>query len=214
MIKLIGIILSVLLSAGVVYGIFSGNGYNLINEFTNGAGFAIETCVSMCGMMMLWCGIMNIAKESGITKHLSELLSPIIRFIMPEIKKNSNSEEYISLNIASNALGLGNAATPIGIKAIKEMKKEGVSEDSIAVFMVINCSSVQIIPSGVAAIRTAAGSINAYSVMLHIWITSFTALLCGIIMIKIIRKIVGKRYENSKYHNNTLNMRNISFRHN
>ena len=167
----------------------TGNIDNLALGISEGADKAIKLLLSMAGVMCLWTGIMNIGDKSGLTNCIAKLLSPVLGKLMPEYRQNSSVMSSVAANVTANFLGLGNAATPLGIKAMKEMTAAGDKCDkanrSMIVFVVINTASLQLIPSTIAALRQAAGSTQPYSILPCVWISSAAALAVGITAAKL-----------------------------
>ncbi len=167
----------------------TGRMENLSKSILDGADSSIRLVISMAGVMCLWTGIMKIADRSGMTEKISKAMSPLLSKIMPEYSPDSPAMKAVSANITANILGLGNAATPFGIAAMREMQKTNklgsLPNNSMIMFVVINTASIQIIPTTVAALRQAAGSAEPYSILLHIWFTSLFTLVFGIVTAKI-----------------------------
>lgn len=176
----------------VVCAAITGRMQQLSDAILSGAGDAIELVISMLGMMCLWTGLMKIADRGGITTLLSRLFSPLLKRLFPEYKPQSPAGKAICMNITANLLGLGNAATPMGIAAMKEMQKENPCPDtannSMAMFVVINTASLQLIPTTVAILRARYGSATPFDVVPAIWLTSIVALLVGIVIAKVLEK--------------------------
>ncbi len=170
----------------VICSFITGRSAILAAAITEGADKSISLLFSMAGVMCLWTGIMKIADKSGISAGIAGILSPVLSKLMPDYAKDSSALKAVSANITANMLGLGNAATPLGIKAMKEMQKHNRLGDkpnnSMIMFVVINTASVQIIPASTAALRKAAGSTDPYSILPLVWISSALALLAGIIV--------------------------------
>ena len=180
------------------YAIFSGNLEKLNVSIFDSTESAINLSLTMLGTMCLWNGIIHIASNTRIVEKLSEILNPIIRFLFPEIK-NKEIEKEISMNMISNILGLGNAATPLGLKAMKSMQEENEDKESLSnsmlMLIVINTASIQIIPTTVIAIRTSLGSKNPTSIVFPVWIATIAAALAGVFMTKLLMKIDKKEKE-------------------
>ena len=144
----------------------------------------MKVLIEMAGSICLWSGLMAIADKSGISDRIAKLLSPALRLIMPELRPGSPALRAVSANVTANILGLGNAATPLGILAMKEMKKTSLLHDSpdnsMVMFVVINTASLQLIPVTAAALRSAAGSSDPYGILPMVWISSAAALTAGI----------------------------------
>lgn len=141
-----------------IYAIFNGNIEEINNSVFASATDAVELSITFLGTICLWNGIMQIAIKTTIIKRLTKLLNPIIKILFPEIKKDDVVHEQISMNIIANVLGLGNAATPLGLKAMKSMQnsngKKEILTNSMAMFIILNTASLQIIPTTVIAIRS------------------------------------------------------------
>ncbi|MGN0537015.1 MAG: nucleoside recognition domain-containing protein [Acutalibacteraceae bacterium] len=168
-----------------VCALITGRMDALTQAVIEGAEKAITLIFSMAGMMCLWSGIMNIAEKGGLTHILARLFAPVLSKLMPDYAKDHEVMQAVSANIAANLLGLGNAATPLGIEAMKRMQKNNLLKDtannSMVVFVVLNTASVQLIPTTIAALRRAAGSQTPFDIIVPMAIVSVLALLGGII---------------------------------
>ena len=178
------------------YAIFSGNIEELNLGILNSSKDAITLTISLLGTMCLWNGIVKIAMNTNLIDKLTNFLKPIISFLFPDLKKEENIKKEISMNMCANILGLGNAATPLGLKAMKSMqkindKKDRLS-DSMMMFVVINTASIQIIPTTVIAIRNSLGSENPTAIVFPVWVATIAAAVFGIIATKIIIKMTKK----------------------
>ena len=180
------------------YAIFSGNLEKLNASIFDSTESAINLSLTMLGTMCLWNGIIEIARNTRIVEKLSKILNPIIRFLFPEFK-NKEIEKEISMNMISNILGLGNAATPLGLKAMKSMQEENEDKETLSnsmlMLIVINTASIQIIPTTVIAIRTSLGSKNPTSIVFPVWIATIAAAFAGILMTKLLIKMDKKGKE-------------------
>lgn len=169
---------------GILYSFLTNT--NISNEMLFSTTKGLELILSIIPIMCLWLGIMNIAKKSGLLDKLSKILTPILIIIFPEIPKNSPCFSYIGTNIIMNMLGLGNAATPFGLKAIKEMQELNKEKDtatrSMITFLVLNTASVTIMPTTIISLRMMYGSINPESIIPYIVITSTLSCLIGLII--------------------------------
>lgn len=176
-----------------IYSIFSGNIEVLNKSIFSSVEDAVNLSISLLGTMCLWSGIMQIARETTFVNKLSNLLTPVMKFLFPDIKKGSNIYQEISMNIIANLLGLGNAATPLGLKAMKSMQEENVDKEvltnSMATLIVLNTASIQIIPSTVIAIRSSLGSTNPSIIIVPVWIATICAAVVGILAVKFFIKI-------------------------
>ena len=179
-----------------LYAIFSGNLENLNASIFESTESAINLSINLLGTICLWNGVMQIANKTSIMNKLSKILEPVINMLFPEIKHNKKIKNEISMNVIANILGLGNAATPLGLKAMKSMQKENKNKDvlsnSMAMFLILNTASIQIIPTTVIAIRNSLGSNNPTGIVFPVWIATICAAVSGIIATKIFINITGK----------------------
>lgn len=170
---------------GIIYSLLTGN-LTISNEMLSSSKISIELILSILPVICLWLGIMNIAKESGLLDKLASFLTPILKIIFPEIPSNSTCFSYIGTNIIMNMLGLGTAATPFGLKAIKEMQELNTKKDtatrSMITFLVMNTASVTIMPTTIISLRMMYGSINPESIIPYIIITSSLSCMIGLII--------------------------------
>lgn len=161
------------------YAIFSGNLESLNSSIFESTNDAISLLINLLGTICLWNGIMQVANKTTMIDKLTNLLSPIIKVLFPEMRKNKQIQKEISMNMIANILGLGNAATPLGLKAMKSMQKENTRKDtltdSMLVFIVLNTASIQIIPTTVIAIRNSLGSNNPTAIVFPVWIATICA---------------------------------------
>ena len=173
------------------FAIFSGNLENLNNSIFESTKEAVNLSISLLGTLCLWSGIMEIASKTTLTEKLTKLLKPILKFLFPNLK-NPKIHKEISMNMIANILGLGNAATPLGLKAMdsmqKENKKKDTLSDSMMMFIVINTASIQIIPTTVIAIRNSLGSTSPTSIIFQTWVATIIAAIFGIFVAKILIK--------------------------
>ena len=175
------------------YAIFSGNLENLNNSIFESTNSAIKLSIDLLGSMCLWSGIMQIASKTTLIENLTKLLNPLLNFLFPKLKENKKIKKEVSMNIIANILGLGNAATPLGLKAMKSMQEENKNKetlsDTMMMFIVINTASIQLIPTTVIAIRNSLGSQNPTSIIFPTWISTIIAAVIGITVTKIIIKL-------------------------
>ena len=161
------------------YAIFSGNLEHLNSAIFQSTSDAIMLSIDLLGTICLWNGIMQVASKTSLIDKLTNLLGPIIKILFPEMKKNKPIQKEISMNMIANMLGLGNAATPLGLKAMKSMQKDNPQKDtltnSMLVFIVLNTASIQLIPTTVIAIRSSLSSSNPTSIIFPVWIATICA---------------------------------------
>lgn len=153
---------------------------------------AVELCITFLGTMCLWNGIMQIAYKSKLIDIILKILNPIINRLFPEIKKEEKIKKEISMNIIANIFGLGNAATPLGIKAMESMQEKNNNKDklsnSMMMFIVLNTASLQLIPTTVIAIRSSLGSSFPTDIIIPVWIATLCSIILGVFVTKIIIK--------------------------
>ena len=170
---------------GIVYSLLTNN-LTISSEMLSASKTGLDLIISIIPVICLWLGIMNIAKKSGLLDKIAKLLTPILTIIFPEIPKNSPCFSYIGTNIVLNMLGIGNAATPFGLKAIKEMqnlnKKKDTATRSMITFLVMNTASITIMPTTIISLRIMYGSITPESIIPYIIITSSLSCLIGLII--------------------------------
>jgi len=168
-----------------IYSIYSGKISNVNNAIFSSAEQTVSLCITLLGTLCLWNGIMNIAIKTSIIKKLTNLLKPLIKLLFPDLKNDNKISEEISMNIVANILGLGNASTPLGLKAISSMHKKNKDKsklsDSMAMFILINTASLQIIPTTVIAIRSSLGSYNPSKILVGVWAATISAFLTAVI---------------------------------
>lgn len=181
----------------IIYAIISGNIEELNNSIFESTQSAIEFSITLFGVTCLWSGIMEIAINTKIIEYLCKILNPIIKVLFPNLKENNTTKKNILMNIIANILGLGNAATPLGLKAMENLQKENSQKDTLSnnmmVLIVLNTASLQIIPTTVLAIRSSLGSNNSSIIIFPIWIATICAAIVGVIATKIIIKITDKK---------------------
>ena len=188
---MIHVIWCVMILIAVVFSILNGTVSETLNAISEGAKSAVNLCVLMAGTMAFWMGITRISEYCGITRAILKLLLPLLKRLFPHYAEKPKAMEKISTNITANMLGLGNAATPLGIRAIQEMDPNTSSypNASVILFVVINTASLQIIPTNVAALRNAYGSSEPFAVMPYIWITSICSLIASILVCKLCERM-------------------------
>lgn len=175
-----------------IYAIFTGKVNEINNSVFESCESAVKLTITFLGTMCLWSGIMQIAKKTTLIDRLTNFLTPIMKILFPEIQKGNHVHKEISMNMVANILGLGNAATPLGLKAMKTLQKDNPKKDtltnSMAMFIIINTASIQIIPTTVIAIRSSLGSTNPTQIIIPVWIATLVAAIAGITTAKILMK--------------------------
>ena len=166
---------------GIIFGAWNGKMPELTNAALDSSKDAVSLCITMLGVMAFWCGIMEIAEKAGLVKKAAEKLRPVIRFLFPQLPVENKANEQIAINFIANILGLGWAATPAGLEAMEELqkleedrrlgkaagpvRKRGVASNEMCTFLIVNISSLQLIPVSVIAYRSQYGSVNPTAVV-------------------------------------------------
>ncbi len=180
--------------AGMIFisllaGVLTGNTKAVSEAVLTGATDAVELLFGILGIMCFWSGLMEIAKRAKLTDMLARLFAPLLRPLFPTVEKNSEAMRYMSLNISANLLGLGNAATPFGLEAMKELQRlnpiRDRASDAQLVFVVLNTASLQLLPTTLGAYRATYGSEKPFEIIHCVWITSVIALVVGITVAKV-----------------------------
>ena len=187
---MINIIWFLLIIVGLVFSFISGN-EEMGDLILSTSYDTWDMILSIGPLIVLWCGVMNIAEKSGLLDKFSKLLTPLLKKLMPSVK-NDKAFLFISSNIAANMLGLGSVATPAGLKAMKELDKDNkhrdVASEGMITFLVLNTSGVTIIPMSVIALRMGYGSIDPSKVIIPSIIATFVSSFCGLLLDYIIRR--------------------------
>lgn len=174
--------------AGIIFSFFNGTAPLLTDAVIASGKDAVDIAITMCGIVPIWCGMLKIAEKAGITSRISSFLSPVIGRLFPDIPKGHRALEYISANITANMLGLGWAATPSGILAMRSMAElnslDCRASRSMCMFMVINMSSVQLITINILAYRSGYGSVSPSAVILPGIAATAVSTAVGILAVK------------------------------
>lgn len=182
----------------IVYAIIMGNVESVNNGIFDSCKNAVELTITFFGTVCLWTGLMEIVKNTSIIEKLKKILYPLMKILFKNIDKNEEVYDEISMNIIANVLGLGNAATPIGLKAMESLQKINKDKDTLSdemmMLIILNTASIQLIPTTVIAIRNSLGSSNSSKIIIPVWIATICAAVCGIVATKIIihKKNKGK----------------------
>ena len=190
----------VILLFSVASGMISDHTADLSAAVTEGAQKGVSLAIDMAGSMCLWSGVGTLMDRAGLTARLAKLLRPLLHRIFPGTRKDPALERDLSANICANLLGLGNAATPMGIRAAKRMvdpRQPGIATDQLCRLIVLNTASIQLIPTTVAALRKSYGSAQPFDVLLCVWITSAAALTAALVSSHLIRRLRWKRSSRS-----------------
>ena len=190
---MLNIIWPVFIIISFIYSMLTSNVQNINDGIIQSASDAIQLSISLLGTMCLWNGIMEIASNTSIIEKLTKIINPLLKLLFPDLKNNEKIKKEISMNMIANILGLGNAATPLGLKAMKSMQDENKDKnrltDSMLIFIVLNTASLQIIPTTVIAIRNSLGSVNPTKIIFPVWIATISAAIVGVIVAKLSIKL-------------------------
>lgn len=177
------------MAISIIFGAAAGRMDSVSAAALEESSHAVELSIKLLGSLCFWSGILSVAEKSGLTDALRDVLMPVLKLIFPRLKNEKKAMGAISMNIASNLLGLGNAATPLGISAMKELHRiSGYSfaaTKEMVCFVVMNTASLQILPTTVAALRLENGAENPMDILPAVWFVSFCSLAAGIFFAKI-----------------------------
>lgn len=181
-----------MLIISIAVAVVTGNVESVINSIMSSGQGAVENMLGLIGMMCFWNGLFNIFEKTSAIKSFSKFFSKIIGKLFNKKELNEKAVEYMSMNIASNIVGIGNAATVNGIKAIEELQNENSNKElpsnNMTTFVLINTASLQLIPTNIIALRAMYGSASPSAIVVPIWIVTAVALTVGLISIKILNK--------------------------
>lgn len=186
----------------VFFGMISGRMDAVSNAALSSCGDAVGLMITLMGSMCLWSGLMRVADKAGLTEKLSRLFSPLIGLLFEGMDYKSAAAKAITLNMSANLLGLGNAATPLGITAMREMEKHnpvrGTATNNMAMFVVINTASLQLIPTTTAILRQAAGSVRPLDILPAVWVSSAVSVASGVLMAKLLSGLCAIKKEKKR----------------
>ena len=197
---MLNILWVIMIAGGIFFAAFHGTMGQITESFISSSTEAVNLCIFMLGVIGVWNGMMEIAVKSGLMKKIAKTMYPFIHWLFPDIPPRHKSNEYIAANMAANILGLGWAATPAGLKAMRELQKleegGGRASDMMCAFLVLNISSLQLVPINMIAYRSQYGSVNPAAVVLPAICATMISTIAGIVFIKImeITRYNGKKY--------------------
>ncbi len=187
----------ILIAVSIIIGILNNTISEVVNSMLQSCDIAVKISFSLIGIMAFWLGIMRIAEKSGLVKILSRLLEPIAKILFKDVKKDSPAIGDISMSVAANALGLTNAATPIGLKVMKELQEENPNKDkatdSMCMFLAMNTAGFQIIPATVIAVLVGVGAKNPSEIILPTLIVTTLSFIIAILIAMLLQKIWNRR---------------------
>ena len=197
---MLNILWVIMIAGGIFFAAFHGTMGQITESFISSSTEAVNLCIFMLGVIGVWNGMMEIAVKSGRMKKIAKTMYPFIHWLFPDIPPRHKANEYIAANMAANILGLGWAATPAGLKAMRELQKleegGGRASDMMCAFLVLNISSLQLVPINMIAYRSQYGSVNPAAVVLPAICATMISTIAGIVFIKIIEitRYNGKKY--------------------
>lgn len=197
---MLNILWVIMIAGGIFFAAFHGTMGQITESFISSSTEAVNLCIFMLGVIGVWNGMMEIAVKSGLMKKIAKTMYPFIHWLSPDIPPRHKANEYIAANMAANILGLGWAATPAGLKAMRELQKleegGGRASDMMCAFLVLNISSLQLVPINMIAYRSQYGSVNPAAVVLPAICATMISTIAGIVFIKImeITRYNGKKY--------------------
>lgn len=178
---MLDILWGMMLLIGILYGAATGNMSKVTDAALSSAKEAVSLCIAMAGIVAMWVGVMEIARASGLVERMTKAMKPLLRFLFPKIPMEHKAMEFISANMIANFLGLGWAATPFGLKAMEELgkleddrrqgrvlgivRKKGIASNEMCTFLILNISSLQLIPVNIIAYRSQYGSVNPTAIV-------------------------------------------------
>lgn len=183
-----------MVALSVLYGAATGNIGAVGSAALAGASAAVELCLGMAGAMCLWSGIMAVMNACGLTQRLSRLFRPVLRRLLPKACRDPETLAALSGNVSANLLGLGNAATPLGVQAARRMADGtgGRASDELCRLVVLNTASIQLLPATIASVRAAAGSQTPFDILPAVWMSSALSVAAGLTAARVF-SLLGRR---------------------
>lgn len=185
---LFNLIIVIMVVFSLVFAALNGSLTALTPAAIEGAKDAVTLCLSLCGMICLWSGVMELMRRSGLSEGLSRLLRPVLIRLYPAAAKDNETLDALSSNVSANLLGLGNAATPAGIKAARGLKRlshSDLASDELCLLVVMNTASIQLLPTTVASLRASFGAAAPFDILPAVWLASLLSVSCGILAAKL-----------------------------
>ncbi|MBO4913574.1 MAG: spore maturation protein A [Oscillospiraceae bacterium] len=175
----------------LLFAAAAGNLGALGGAALDGARSAVELCVSLAGVMCLWTGVMEVLEQSGATAALARAFRPLLRRLLPHASRDPETLSALSGNLSANLLGLGGAATPLGIRAARAMARgcEGVASDELCLLVVLNTASIQLFPTTLAGVRAALGAADPFDILPAVWLVSLASVGAGLLAAKLFSRL-------------------------
>ena len=179
----------------LIFGAWNGRLDAVTEAAMNGADSAIELSLSMAGALCLWSGVMEIMRVCGIADALARCFRPLLRRLLPEASRDPETLAAVSANVSANLLGLGNAATPLGIQAARRMARGcgGTASNELCLLVVLNTASIQLLPTTIAAVRSAAGCRSPFDILPAVWVSSVLSVSAGLLAARLLSRLGGHR---------------------
>lgn len=192
----------IMILLGIVFAAFTGRIGDVGTAALDSSKEAVTLCVTMLGIMSMWTGLMNIAKKAGIIDGLTRALRPVLAFLFPGVPREHKANEYMAANMISNVLGLGWAATPVGLKAMEELKKlnqsSHIASTDMCTFLIINISSLQLIPVNIIAYRSQYGSVSPTAILGMGLAATIISTMAGVIFSVVARNVCKDKRREKK----------------
>ncbi len=175
----------------ILCGLATGRGPDVAAAAVEGTSAAVQLALSIAGMLCLWTGVMEVMRQSGLADKLSRLLAPVLRLLFPQTAQDRSTMDSISANVSANLLGLGSAATPLGLEAARQLARNspGTASASLCMLVVCNTASIQLIPTTVASVRAAEGCAAPFDILPAVWLASSLSVGVGILACKLFAKV-------------------------
>ena len=175
----------------LIFGALTGNLSSLSAAALEGAQSAVELCFTMCGVMCLWTGVMELMDQCALTDKIAALFRPLLRRLLPQASRDSETLAAVSANLSADLLGLGNAATPLGIRAARRMSRGcgGVASNELCLLVVLNTASIQLLPTTLAGVRASLGASDPFDILPCVWLVSLLSVLAGLFAAKVLTRL-------------------------
>lgn len=174
----------------LIFGALTGNLSSLSAAALEGAQSAVELCFTMCGVMCLWTGVMELMDQCALTDKIAALFRPLLRRLLPQASRDSETLAAVSANLSADLLGLGNAATPLGIRAARRMSRGcgGIASDELCLLVVLNTASIQLLPTTLAGVRASLGAADPVDILPCVWLVSLLSVLAGLLAARVLAR--------------------------
>ena len=172
----------------LIFGLFTGRLDAVANAALEGASSAIDLSISMAGILCLWSGVMEVMNVCGLSAGLARAFRPVLRRLLPNASRDEETLAAVSANVSANLLGLGNAATPLGIRAARRMARDcgGIASNELCLLVVLNTASIQLLPATIASVRAAAGCRTPFDILPAVWLASILSVATGLLTARLL----------------------------